>query len=931
MSGHGDFSVIGGMAMPPAFDLSKVDDLNLERPKVDGLAIDDQQAEPLKTNSRLEQANRIISTLDILLAKAAKTASSAVDATTLKISVDASQLDKSTRKEINRAAENADKAFKVISLFTGKQFAAALKTDHDNLVDWDMNNPAGKAIAEALDAMAALSEKLREALNKLPPNASAATQSDLEEAMLKTDRRACEVETLVCEFADMAAKAGNDPEVAARLDRTLKSLLPDQSLKMHGSEKIAADFRASLAPLAKRIENLAEKNEFRLADKEVAKIRLQIGEAKNALANAWQSYADKCIHLDGSLMASLDGLVNVFEARLNRIRGVAAVESMRNFVNKTFSPPDIPIMQPKLRPMLAKLLPHLCAAMDIQKMLKDAALAFINNPSWENRLRMHQLAEQLAGCSKAVETDLKMIATDKIKEGMLLSNFAYEEHRDFMPLFGKFPADLRADFAKAMESFSADNKERERGAVKAMFSVIDGVTTQTDRLYQTQCSLDANDPKKFMTNKTVEAAFVGKIAVTTLVETRLNGLPDEDADPALDGSNVESSKPLGSGAANTVHQLNYKDGSTKVFKPEAAGRQGVYKLQLAKGAYSGSQLVASLNMAAQKTADAFGLNDVMAKSSVGVYDGRFGLFMEKVPGKTAFEFALDGQPKKPGSLTSEQIKALPDEKYSKVVGQIMRKLNRLEWFDLLTGQGDRHHNNYMLNVDEDSNVSIKAIDNDACFGKFMIGPGLFVLKGPHANKFMQAIGEVKTKLYPSGATSEQSDRIDADPGIRIRNDNSLLVNTSLFKSPELNYCIKVATGCHVTRSPTAIDQELYDKLVAMKSGEARNRYIADLKARLDESQVEIAVQRLDSAIRLAEALKQKGRVIASEAWETKDTQRMVAGRGPAHLAKVSGCDPLAADSNKIVGKIHKYVAQTTVSIFRRDLMSSIAKPGWFNS
>ena len=46
-------------------------------------------------------------------------------------------------------------------------------------------------------------------------------------------------------------------------------------------------------------------------------------------------------------------------------------------------------------------------------------------------------------------------------------------------------------------------------------------------------------------------------------------------------------------------------------------------------------------------------------------------------------------------------------------------------------------------------------------------------------------------------------------------------------SPEIHYCLQQATGCHVTRAPDYIDEELYDKLVAMKGGKAREDYLAD--------------------------------------------------------------------------------------------------------
>jgi len=59
-----------------------------------------------------------------------------------------------------------------------------------------------------------------------------------------------------------------------------------------------------------------------------------------------------------------------------------------------------------------------------------------------------------------------------------------------------------------------------------------------------------------------------------------------------------------SGQVNTVYQVGYKDGSTYIFKPEAPGRQGLEGLQLSKGSYKDTQLVAQLNMSAQRTADA---------------------------------------------------------------------------------------------------------------------------------------------------------------------------------------------------------------------------------------------------------------------------------------------------------------------------------------
>ena len=68
-----------------------------------------------------------------------------------------------------------------------------------------------------------------------------------------------------------------------------------------------------------------------------------------------------------------------------------------------------------------------------------------------------------------------------------------------------------------------------------------------------------------------------------------------------------------------------------------------------------------------------------------------------------------------------------------------------------------------------------------------------------------------------------------------------------MESPEIHYCLQNATGCHVTRAPDYIDEELYNKLVAMKRGKVREDYLADLRARLTPDQVQAATTRLDAA------------------------------------------------------------------------------------
>ena len=925
MSGHGRFSVIGGGNRPLPIELPKVEDLKPGGDTLGALNVDGVRKDgPAVADTRLDEANRVSTKLDTMLLKAAKTVVKPVDAKALKATT--AGLPRATRKAIDKAAAKAETAFQAISKFSGRQIAAAMAKNGDGCFEWDGRNPAGKAIKAALDALAALSEKLVKAINELPKDAPAAVQAALDEAVLRNDRRASEIQTLFCDFADMAEKAFDDPANVERLGKTLASFLPAQSMKMHDSAKIAADFRVSLAPLARRIDELAAGKERQLSGGEAASIRRQIDEAANALAKAERDHAAKGMPLDADLFGAAKDVLAKFKARLADIKRNVAVEALRNYTIKTFLQPPLAILHPKFAPLFKMLFPALGAVVETQRRLVDAALAFVDNPTAENKAKMDSLAAAIAGGGDPARDELKKLVGGASKGGYdlgeltseqlyLLSRELSEEDQDrcTVPLCDAFRAALR--------SYMAALKQTGR-AVKIAYGGLKGVATQTVHLAAMRKTVDDRADAQFLTGKTLDAAFEGRLAVTTLVETRLNGLPDDDADPALDDSNADSSKALGSGAVNTVYEVRFKDGSTYIFKPEAPGRQALASLQLSKGAYQDNQLVAQLNMATQRTADAFGLGDVMTKTSVGAHGGQFGLFMEKAPGVEAELFGKRLKPA-PDRLTAGQIRDLDDVQYAKVVGGLMRKANRLEWFDLITGQGDRHGKNYLVEVGKDGSVSLKGIDNDACFGKFMIGPGLFRLQGKHANDFKTLLKNANL-VYDPGKKAGTS-RFDTDPGIKQNEDGTILVDVSKIKSWELFHCLAKATGCHSLRLPDHIDEELYDKLVAMESGKAREDYIADLRARLSEDQVQVAIQRLDGAIKHAKALNDKGCVVSTADWERRDVQRKVAGRPPRPVPPYAGTNKGFAQYAKETQKS----IRRTVCLFRRDLLGAIAKPGWF--
>ena len=177
MSGHGNFSAIDGVrpTLPtiqqPGEDIGV--SLNKSVGGVNAPGASDaggvKEESPLKeTSDAAEKTGALVRELDVLLARAAESATKGIDAASLKDTLNQVNLTKGDRKAMNAAADKADAAFKAINKFTGFELAAAVSAK-DGKFDWNMTNPAGEAIKKALDAQMELSDKLRQIANQLPP------------------------------------------------------------------------------------------------------------------------------------------------------------------------------------------------------------------------------------------------------------------------------------------------------------------------------------------------------------------------------------------------------------------------------------------------------------------------------------------------------------------------------------------------------------------------------------------------------------------------------------------------------------------------------------------------------------------------------------------------------------------------------------------
>lgn len=160
---------------------------------------------------------------------------------------------------------------------------------------------------------------------------------------------------------------------------------------------------------------------------------------------------------------------------------------------------------------------------------------------------------------------------------------------------------------------------------------------------------------------------------------------------------------LGKGNVNAVQLIDY-GGKKMVFKKEQAeDKSGAWlswslEMDTEKGIRYGNR-----NVASGVVSRLLG-SSVIPETSFGVHNGEVGIMMTHAPGKTVDK--LFGKGKREDFMDTLSPEAL---------GSLQRQLMELEVCDILTGQGDRHGGNYMVDV-TDGKVTVTGIDNDYCFG-----------------------------------------------------------------------------------------------------------------------------------------------------------------------------------------------------------------------
>jgi len=899
MSGHSGFAPIGNnnpaVQMPPVGGVGN----NASQPA--NAPQGHPQVQPENMQANQPGARSLLQKLDTMLLKAADMSTKAVDDASIKKVAKTPGLSKAESDALTAAADTARRTMKAISDFTGRQIASAFVADEKGVFSWKDN--AAAAIRAAIDAQAALSEKLHDLANR--PGTTGDAFDAVVNLALQCDRRQTEIASLAMQLADAAVGADDDPAVAKRLDMKLAALLPRQALSMHGNADALEKMKAKLQPLADRLESFAARPNASLSSAEFTKYAVELKDAcdvvRHAAANGFLATDGKSrVMPDSDFLAALAKIADAAKAALENARKRIGEAYLRNFIDHSLGiRKELTILAPENMWAVKKQSSLLAVAVELRRELGKAALEYMADP--DSKAKKRKIDDLLDSYAKFDKDDLKEGVVE-LKSGCR-----------WMMKDGKAWQTLETMF------------QPKTSALK----------TQVAHFYQmVKIVRSQMTPEQFLSTTSARALVEGRLAFTTLVEARVHGMSDADVDPMLDDSNLDSSRTLGAGKANTVKLVTYKDGTERVFKPEAAGRQGMNTLILSKD-YAKEQQVANLNMATQSAAQVLGLTDVVPKCSVGMHGGDYGLFMEKVPGMEALDFASGKKPPE-GSLSLDDVKNLPPEQHAKVIGGLIRGLNRLAWLDLITGQGDRHGRNYMIDVRSDLTVSVKGIDNDMCFAAYRTGLHTYVIKGNDAQKFRNECKYIIHK-YPLGLQDQVRRRLFTDPGFSETKDGVITLDATKFKAGELYYAANRAVGMHGLALPNFIDEDLYRELTALRTGERREAYLADLSKRLPPDAVDSARRRLDQAIDHALKLGAEYKVVKNGDFEKQAVQKSLIEPeiNAENPVKPVGdfqlpMERLTRDKELNKRLIVRRANINVKSFFMRDFYGKVTKPDWFS-
>ncbi len=859
----------------------------------------------------LAAAGEMAAKLDVLLMKAAQASTKSLDGktvkSTLKQLVNDGALDKNSLNLLAKTADVAAKTLKALDKFTGSQLAASF--NQDGIID--PNTKTGKALLAAIKAQQDLSDlfsQLGKSLGTMSRHESEMKGANpgfkgvdpklldaVFDMQLLCDRRGTEINHLARQMRDFAlyqVKEGNipDPGIAAILKAKVNELLPRQALAMHGTtdalSTVSKEVAGKLRPVAEKIDAFRNNPSASLDSNAYKALQSDIATMKAAL----QDIRTNGIEVGKGRMMVAKDIVKALEEEVGKAEEMFK-SAKRAVLEKVFDN------------YMTTMESLLCA--DESEEIHQAS----DDPKQAELLMLRNtVMNDMTDVAKLVLDAMdKADAPDK-KTGDKSANAPGPEKLEAKInniIKNAISLTRKANAIKLSPSPSRQNYNAMVSHLRGASSAVVGFFKAVSNVYK--------DDREFFTGAEAMGVFNGTISVSSIVEARARGLEDSDVNPANEDANITGERQLGAGAAGTVYELTRSDGVKVVFKGETESRTGLANLAVGSGhSYDIGQETVNLNIAAKNAAKALGMGDLIVDYSVGTHKGVFGFYMEKAKGMTACSFVHGNSSSSPDAgMSAADLKRLPSSDRQKVKAGIMRELNRLQWLDLVTGQADRHWNNYFIHVDRETlKVTVKGIDNDAGYSQYRTGAMKFEFDAKKSKDVRILLNELAQKIDSRNAKAEY-ERLLKDPGITVGEKGLITIDTTKIANKAMVKAFADITGMQTLAIPDKIDRETYQTLVDLKEGPKRDAYLASIKPRLSKASYKAAVRRLDDVIAHAEALASKGGIVEPDGWANVETAPK--GTGKVNVTSIAGREV------RLGGEIAKETNERYCpSIFARD-------------
>ena len=845
--------------------------------------------QPVKGN-----AKSVVRQLDVLLLNAAGKSVKADAAKNVKsvgdLMVRKGVLTQEELDNLKNLANDAAGKLKALDAFSGRELAKALVLNDNEL---DYAGDAGEAVKDAIEAQEKLSEELGKFNDRLASHkkVDAALQDRFTELQFQCDRRATEISSIVIRMYDLVQQdvvdgAVADPQTAALLDATFTELMPREAIMMHGTaeafEKINETLGDKLRPLAQKLDAFAADGSKVLSKTEIKALQTDMALMKNAIANVRKNGVEirrdnqvvSRIEVDKSLLDEMDKIIADAKRQLDNAKKLSVertVDAALKEIRDSLYPENLP-GGGNVRPDNIDMFNFNSARRDFMAALDDFA---------KGKIKAKRFEADIDDCIGRF-TGIGLNTPSLLQWG-------YEENA----AKGLLKTVRRLNIVKEQFKELLRSSQQQKGASDL------GIAT--------------SDVRRIM---------LGEVGLSNVVEAKIRGFKPGDVDPSAEAPNIASSKHLGSGAAGKTYLLKTNSGGELVFKPDLDSRIGLDTMVLSAGGnYKSSQNTANLNLASQDTAKAFGCEDLVVKYSVGSHDGQFGFFMEKAKGFTGEEILRKKKSEGEG-VAPAALRGITDAaERAKIQGQIAKKLNKLMWLDLITGQGDRHWNNYFIHIDKTTHeVTVKAIDNDASFGSRQVGLQKYTLNAAKAKSFIDELKDECDKVHGDDGEDEYDKRVSKDPAITHNADGTVTVDLMKAESPEVKMALNQILGTQSIAVPEEMDKEFFDMLMKMKPGSAdRQNFLDSIKPRISEEAFKATEARLDEAIRYAEKLEKDGKVYDDAQWhDPKTLSQMPKLKSSVEITKSDGSKITVKSKN--LGFVQSYCIVNCPSYYKRDFL-----------